>query len=306
MGLTSPIWMRRLRSGGLLNSFPGSVAAYSLRNLSSGTGNVVRVRRSSDNAEQDFTATQITNGALVAWVGANNGMVTTWYDQSGNDRHQTQGTAGLQGRIVSSGVLETDGGKPCIRTSLADTAGFHMGYTDTNELDAFRTGAQSSFCVAKLEQRYGFWQAIWCPSTTSGTKNGGIAQQYLSNATNVFGCHNTNVVDTRPAPITVANELNRYLFTMIRNSAGTAGNGATVYQYAKNTTDSQSASGVQTWTSETAGTGRLVIGKQWDVASDATVASWYGAIQEVVLYASDLSANKTAIEANINSYYQVF
>jgi hypothetical protein len=46
-------------------------AAYSLRNLSTTyTGNVVDVRRSSDDAEESFTAEEVSDGTLEAWVNA--------------------------------------------------------------------------------------------------------------------------------------------------------------------------------------------------------------------------------------------
>ena len=53
---------------GLLDQYTGAAAGYSLRRLSVNTTNVVRVRRSSDNAEADFTADEITDGTLLAWV----------------------------------------------------------------------------------------------------------------------------------------------------------------------------------------------------------------------------------------------
>ena len=79
----------------LLDSYSGAAAAYSLRQLSWAYGGaVVRVRRSSDNTESDFTATEVSDGTLAAWVGAgNDGFVRTWYDQSGNARHMIQATA---------------------------------------------------------------------------------------------------------------------------------------------------------------------------------------------------------------------
>jgi len=47
----------------------GAAAAYSLRYVSdSYTGDVVRVRRSVDNAEADFNPTEITDGTLLSWV----------------------------------------------------------------------------------------------------------------------------------------------------------------------------------------------------------------------------------------------
>lgn len=49
----------------------GAAAAYSLRHVSDGyTGDVVRVRRSVDNTEQDFNPTEIEDGTLKDWVTA--------------------------------------------------------------------------------------------------------------------------------------------------------------------------------------------------------------------------------------------
>lgn len=55
---------------GLLDQYPGASAAYSLRALSAGwlAGDVVEVRRSSDSTSQDFTASQITSGAMLDFV----------------------------------------------------------------------------------------------------------------------------------------------------------------------------------------------------------------------------------------------
>ena len=54
----------------ILDIYGGAAAAYSLRSLSKDTIDVVRVRRSVDNAEADFTAREITNGTLENWVNA--------------------------------------------------------------------------------------------------------------------------------------------------------------------------------------------------------------------------------------------
>jgi hypothetical protein len=51
-------------------------AAYSLRNLSTTyTGNVVDVRRSSDNTVASFTASQISNGQMLDFVGGDNTII---------------------------------------------------------------------------------------------------------------------------------------------------------------------------------------------------------------------------------------
>jgi len=99
----------------LLDEFGNAEAAFSLRQLRSGyTGPAVRVRRSNDSAEADFTAAEIAGGQMLSWVGANTGTVVTWYDQTGNGRHFGQSTAGSQPTIVSSGSQVTLSGRPAI------------------------------------------------------------------------------------------------------------------------------------------------------------------------------------------------
>jgi hypothetical protein len=104
---------------GLLDSFPSSAAAYSLRNLDKDyLGPLVRVRRSNDNAEQDIFGDYYGNLDTVGlknFVGANSGFVTTWYDQSGNARNATQTTAANQPIIVSSGSILRTNNLPTIR-----------------------------------------------------------------------------------------------------------------------------------------------------------------------------------------------
>lgn len=103
---------------GILDTYSGAAAAYSLRKLRTAySGSAIRVRRSSDNTEQNIGFDgngNLDESALTSFVGANNGFVTTWYDQSGNARNATQTTASNQPRIVNSGTIETVSGKPSI------------------------------------------------------------------------------------------------------------------------------------------------------------------------------------------------
>jgi len=56
---------------GETTTYPTAEAAYSLRKVrSTYTGDVVKVRRESDNAEKGFTASEISSGALVDFVNA--------------------------------------------------------------------------------------------------------------------------------------------------------------------------------------------------------------------------------------------
>ena len=99
----------------LLDLYPNASGAYSLRYLSSAySGAVVRVRRQGDNLEQDFTPTEITDGTLTTFTGANNGYVSIWYDQSGNLNDATNAITTEQAIIVSSGILVINNGKTAV------------------------------------------------------------------------------------------------------------------------------------------------------------------------------------------------
>lgn len=106
---------RRLNSVGesVLQIAPDAAAAYSLRSLTGGDPNVVRVRRESDNTEKDFSGSQIESGEMANWVGAgNDGYVQTWYDQSGSGNDAEQTTAANQPKIVGTdflGAIDFDG-----------------------------------------------------------------------------------------------------------------------------------------------------------------------------------------------------
>jgi hypothetical protein len=102
----------------LLDDVTGATSGYSIcRKLRSAySGSAIRVRRSSDNAEQDigFVNNILDTASLLTFVGANDGFVTTIYDQQASN-NRTQGTATFQPKIVTSGSLETLNGKPCAK-----------------------------------------------------------------------------------------------------------------------------------------------------------------------------------------------
>jgi hypothetical protein len=102
--------------GGLvgLEAFPfGLKSVRALKRKITGySGNCIRVRRSSDNAEQDigFTTSAIDapvdSAAAVAFAGAGSAFVTTIYDQSGNGDSMVQATSAKQPRVVNAGVWD--------------------------------------------------------------------------------------------------------------------------------------------------------------------------------------------------------
>jgi hypothetical protein len=99
------------------------------RLLSAYSGPLVRVRRSSDNAEQDvgFLASGgLDVDDLLSFVGANSAYVVTLYDQAGSGRNFTQATAGQQPRIVNAGTydyaLVFDGSNDVMATTANNSA----------------------------------------------------------------------------------------------------------------------------------------------------------------------------------------
>ena len=99
---------------GLLDTYSGAAAAYSLRQLSSTySGDAIVVRRASDNTTQaiGFVNNELDTTSLESFCSGTDGFVTTWYDQSGNGYDAAQTTAGSQPKIVSSGSTILENGK---------------------------------------------------------------------------------------------------------------------------------------------------------------------------------------------------
>ena len=102
----------------LLDTYSGADAAYSLRKLSTTySGSAIRVRRSSDNGEQNIGFDgdgNLDTTSLLSFVGSGNGYVKTWYDQSGNNKYAYNNASANQPIIVLSGVVQMNGNKPSI------------------------------------------------------------------------------------------------------------------------------------------------------------------------------------------------
>lgn len=74
------------------------------------TSNIMRIRRSSDNAEANIPMVGglTDRSAMTTHVGAGDGFLVTAYDQSGNARNYAQSTASAQPLIVDDGVILVD------------------------------------------------------------------------------------------------------------------------------------------------------------------------------------------------------
>src|SRR6188768_3266262 len=105
-----PIWTPARAAPPPLDAIPtvNLWSAYGLqRLLTTWSGPLLRIRRSSDNAELDIgfdASNRLDQAALLAFVGANDGFVAKWYDQSGFTRDLVQATAANQPKLVTAGV----------------------------------------------------------------------------------------------------------------------------------------------------------------------------------------------------------
>lgn len=92
--------------------------AYRVLTAYSATGNLIRVRRSTDDVEADFGAVYATGlldtSAVTTWLGGGTGYVTTLYDQSGNGYDATQATSTKQPTLDLSGSI------PCVQFDGTD------------------------------------------------------------------------------------------------------------------------------------------------------------------------------------------
>jgi trimeric autotransporter adhesin len=254
------------RFTGLLDTYGGAAAAYSLRALSTGwlAGDVVEVRRSSDSASQGFTASQITNGDLVAFCGIGDGFVSTWYDQSGNGNDATQATTTLQPKIVNAGALVTGG---------LDFDGVD-DYFDLIDLDD--SSQPNTIISVSRTDVTGSTRAIYGLASNTSSASG----YYRS--TNKHAIYADIILEG--AAYTSGTEYLR--FDLFNGASSVVGvNGASKVGNA----------GVTPLT-------HLMIGD----SLLSNINPLNGRIREIIIYPSDQSANRIAIEANINAFYSIY
>ncbi len=120
---TSAVQTFTITVGSLVSNFGTPAAAYSLRDLAGGDPNVVRVRRSSDNAEADFTSTQITDGAMASWVNTEKDLIPTTGTTSAFG-----GTGSLSNATVTSADVNA-GASGLDIANLSDTFPVTQGLT---------------------------------------------------------------------------------------------------------------------------------------------------------------------------------
>jgi hypothetical protein len=254
---------------GLLNQYPGAAAAYSLRKLSGAVSNVVRVRRASDNDEQDFTAAEVSDGTLESFCGVGDGFVETWYDQSGNGNDATQSVAASQPKIVDGGSLVSGG----------------LDFDGVNDLlntSVIPTDVATMIGVAE-------WDANASSQTIIGARDSANQRSHLIQSSAGFATMGVAAASITGSAIT--QNTTYLIFGSYNGSTRLLSTDGSVVTDELGTNPSNTTYGYSLGALNTAGTN--------DFFMDGTLA-------EVIVYNSDQSANRTAIEGNINDYYNIY
>ena len=247
----------------LLDEYSGAAAAYSLRKLS-GTysGNAVKVRRASDNAELDigFSGGGLDTSAIATHCGSSDGFVSVWYDQSSNTNDASQSTAASQPKIYdgTTGVV-TENGKPAI-----DWASDQMTMPASVGVD---------FSIA--------W--VW------RSDDAGLNQLILNTQVDCYWNPSNNY---------------RLYFGGAIYSFGTSEGAVSP------TTHSviwQNYSTSETWYMRSNGNEKsFAAGASYTPASGPMGQLVDGTIQEIIIWNSNQSSNRTNIESNINTFYSIY
>lgn len=263
---------------GLLDTYIGASAAYSLRRLSTAyTGNLIRVRRSSDNTEQDIgynSSNVLDETALTSFVGAGNGFITTWYDQSGNGYNTVQTTAANQPRIVNSGTVDKENSKPC---AVFDGSNDFVATTGT----PFSATSNTLIAVSK-QSALGSYKRLFNIGNFA-------AGRYLGSDNNT----NDMLAIFNNSTFTCSGGVSLSQNVSIMYNSGTSGvlrnNGLQV-----NTVTASAASYLSK---------NLFIGN--DEQSNVGYF-WNGTGQEFIFYPSSQGTNASGIETNINTFYSIY
>lgn len=258
-----------------LDAVSSAQLAVGLRKLRTAyAGNCIEVRRSSDNTTQNigFNGTGgLDTAALLTFVGAGNGFVRTWYDQSGTGVNFIQLTNALQPRIVNAGTIDTANSLP--------TVVFDLTYLSAASGDVFDTG---------------FTMAVVAGVTTNVTNNalitkgtgGGLPAPWdIYNSSFIGGNGSLFTTVTMTTGFVAASGFNQWAFT---------GSSAAMAAYING-----SANGTGT-PSSWADTGNNV----WMGRREESSTSFKGKISEALIYIGVKSgANLATLAAGQKAYY---
>jgi hypothetical protein len=268
----------------LLDLYPAT-AAYSVRKLRTAyTGACIRVRRSSDNAEQDigFVGVDLDTASLLSFVGAGNGFVTAWYDQSGSGFNANQTSSSNQPRIVNAGVVHFVNGKPALNWTNGLGQRLFHNFAALNAPISF-------FTVSKLSASSGINASTVFDSYNNSQHvlyHSGITENPLNTAVFTRGSQDINARSLEPS------SNNQVLYN------GITGTFTSVYNGDNLLVNAQLGGGQLSGIS----IGHL----RGNPNPLSAVYDFSGEIQEIIIMNTNIGSNRTNVTSNINSYYGIY
>ena len=264
---------------GLLNDYSGAAAAYSLRLLDNTyTGDAIVVRRASDNTTQNigFVNNELDTASLESFCSGTDGFVTTWYDQSGNGNDAAQASASSQPQIVSAGSTILENGKAAAQFDGSDDT-----LQSISNISILGNSSRSLYVVEKTNDNL----------NKTILSYGGLGAGEFHNFTQEFGIRVSS-----GANLFELSKTNQTLLEL------TFPNGSSVLDDFELYIDSQ----VATQTSNSAPT--RIINTQNSQVTIGTYATAYSSmnLQEIIIYPSDQSTNRSGIQTNINDFYSIY
>lgn len=264
-----------------LDSYGTPVVWYEMvKRFSAYSGPCIRVRRSSDNSEQNigFVNDLLDTSSLLSFVGAGNGFVTTFYTQVGT-ANVTNATASQQPQIVSAGALITRNGFVSIK---------YDGTNDNliNFTSAFINVKNVSYhSVAQCDDSEGSGCIHHQRSDNNNTIRTFINRALANTSMAVSDNAGVNFVVYNPPQ---KNDSNLRIFSNYVNST----NFMSTFQ-------NGTAGTTNTYTGTIINDG-LRLGSQFGLSFLNGAINCFGA------YNTDNSANRVAIETILNNYYNIY
>ena len=270
----------------LLDTYSGAAAAYSLRQLSSTyTGNAIRVRRSSDNAELNigFVSNVLDTASLFTFVGGGQGYITTWYDQSGNGRNVTQSTATSQPMIMVAGSLVTRGGKPAL--SFNDPFA-NLNNSLSNATTGFPVNNVSHLAVSSKRTNGGDLRTIYSTGILAPADGFGL---FYNTDEKLYYQARAGAAISGGGAYANVNNTNNLIFGVLQPVTDNHW-----FNGANNVATSHTRPNANS-------TNPITIGSN-------VTPTWNhnGTISEVVFWNANQTTNRTGIETNVNSFYSIY
>jgi hypothetical protein len=272
-------------------------AAYSLRKLYCAyAGSAILVRRSSDNTTLaiGFTANgDLDTASMKTFVGANNGFIATWYDQSGNGNTATAPANGNQPQIIAAGVVKRQNSLP---TAVFDGASSYLTILYAAGSMNLATASTCNAVLARTAAAGGTCDAVFCQQYTGGNISAALSWNSLPapGTTLAYGYYPPGWQNAElPVDVTV-NTDNIITGTILSGAVNTTA----INLYQNGTLETAMTN--QTTVGANSGLA-FNIGKRWDLANYAPIN-----LQELIVFTSVLSTtDRQYLEFSQSAYYGI-